>query len=736
VNPFVPLTFLAAYCLTMALPAAEFWPLPRDLAPAVWTVAGPFAQEIEGRPAGVLRHGLDRDYLAPLGGEAALREAPAAALLAPLGVEAVHTVATPPGGVLDLRALLSEADFRVAYAWAVIESAAEQEVEFRFGSDDGAKVWVEGREVWRLATPGRAVQPGQDVFAVPLRAGPNRVLVKVENGTGGWGFALSVFDEEGRARAAALAQRRHLSALRLRPQSRTGYLLFEERFPRLAWEDPAAAAVVFATVEPQVVWFGDEGERVETPSAPGRYFAHVVQPVRDGHRHEQLIGFYRPRESSWDPAIPPFGPAVTMTLPPGLVYYRSPEFYAGQSAELSRQLWAGLGHLLFNEEAGAAFLSWAETAPDQAPTENFAASSFNEWMAAKLRLRLRWLGRTPQPLAPVAVESPAAPVLRRGSEAEAGMAPGTVERLRTVLRDWVADDPRACRAIVVRRGVVFFEEAVGNDFGRPAEVDQPFPPASIGKLVAGVLMGRFLEQGRLRLDDPLGTVLPGWPVEGERAVTFRQCFAHLSGLGGHVSHDGLFNPLLDQAFAVADLPFVTPGVARLYGGDGNNLAGKALELLTGRTVFELLHENIQAPLAAEDTLQVDLGFGSAFRPLFLARLGQMLLNGGAYGDRRFFSAATLAELLPRPQQPYNPGLAADSPEWGVGIEWMHDIFESGQQPVAGGRVYGHGSASTSVFRVDPERELVVVVGRMGTTDWGVAMRHTRRFMAAVVEGCQ
>jgi CubicO group peptidase (beta-lactamase class C family) len=462
----------------------------------------------------------------------------------------------------------------------------------------------------------------------------------------------------------------------------------------------------------------------------------VRQNTIDGFVHERLLSFCRPRDLAWDPAIPPYGPAVTMDVSPGLVYWREPAFATGQRVELSRQLWQGLGHLLMNEEAGAAFLAWAESAPAESGTENFVGSALNADASWKLRLRLKLLGREPVPLLAVAREAPPAPVLRMGTEAEAGMAPGTVERLRASLREWVKADPLACRALVARRGVIFFHEAVGDDRGRPADMNDTFPPASIGKFVAGVMLARFLDQGLLLLDDPVGTVLPGWPTEGPKAVTFRQCFAHLSGLTGHTSHGGLLNPLLDAAFAVEDLPFVEPGREHRYGGDGNNLAGKAMELLSGKTMFELLYEYLQLPLEAEDTLQVDLGFGSAYRPLFLARIGQMMLNHGAYGEHRFFARATQAELLPRSQRPYNPNLNPSAPEWGVGVSWMPDVINPGEPPVAGARVYGHGAASSSMFRVDPDRELVVVVGRVGTTDWGVATRQAAKFMAAIVEGCR
>ena len=64
------------------------------------------------------------------------------------------------------------------------------------GSDDSLAVWVNGTQVFKLAT-GRAASPGSDKVPVHLRKGDNTVLLKLDNGTGGWALYFDIRDQAG-----------------------------------------------------------------------------------------------------------------------------------------------------------------------------------------------------------------------------------------------------------------------------------------------------------------------------------------------------------------------------------------------------------------------------------------------------------------------------------------------------------------------------------------------------------
>ncbi|HLF92530.1 MAG TPA: hypothetical protein VJB14_03660 [Planctomycetota bacterium] len=65
------------------------------------------------------------------------------------------------------------------------------------GHDDGCRVWLRGNLVHNLNTGG-AVKSGEHKVKVQLDEGWNRILVKVRNGTGGFGFAMKIVDAAGK----------------------------------------------------------------------------------------------------------------------------------------------------------------------------------------------------------------------------------------------------------------------------------------------------------------------------------------------------------------------------------------------------------------------------------------------------------------------------------------------------------------------------------------------------------
>jgi len=83
-----------------------------------------------------------------------------------------------------------------AYALTYIRSPEDRRVRFMVGSDDAMKVWVNGELLFKWPYL-RGAAPDQDAFEVELKKGWNRVLVKIFNHHGPWGFYLRVADEEG-----------------------------------------------------------------------------------------------------------------------------------------------------------------------------------------------------------------------------------------------------------------------------------------------------------------------------------------------------------------------------------------------------------------------------------------------------------------------------------------------------------------------------------------------------------
>ena len=74
------------------------------------------------------------------------------------------------------------------YLFRVIDSATLQVLSLSLGSDDGIKLWVNGREVLSKKVGRNVAAAGQETVVVQLAAGRNEILMKIVNGGGATGF--------------------------------------------------------------------------------------------------------------------------------------------------------------------------------------------------------------------------------------------------------------------------------------------------------------------------------------------------------------------------------------------------------------------------------------------------------------------------------------------------------------------------------------------------------------------
>jgi len=99
-------------------------------------------------------------------------------------------------GFLNLNELVTPNEQVVVYALAYVHSPRAMKTGLLLGSDDGVRVWINGRLVH--SNPAyRGAYPDQDRVAVALDAGWNTVLVKVLQGAGGFGLYVRLADPEG-----------------------------------------------------------------------------------------------------------------------------------------------------------------------------------------------------------------------------------------------------------------------------------------------------------------------------------------------------------------------------------------------------------------------------------------------------------------------------------------------------------------------------------------------------------
>ena len=77
------------------------------------------------------------------------------------------------------------------YALTYLESARDQNYLLSLGSDDTIKIWVNDKLVFSKYVH-RPLRRADDVIQLPVSKGRNKILVKVTNGYGPWGFFADI----------------------------------------------------------------------------------------------------------------------------------------------------------------------------------------------------------------------------------------------------------------------------------------------------------------------------------------------------------------------------------------------------------------------------------------------------------------------------------------------------------------------------------------------------------------
>ncbi len=101
-------------------------------------------------------------------------------------------------GFVDLDKIFGgKENWVTAYAWTTVTAPDEREAQIRLGSNDQAKVWLNGEEVFTYSE-SRSATIDQNVVPVTLKAGENSILVKICDEMGFWGFYLRLTDADGK----------------------------------------------------------------------------------------------------------------------------------------------------------------------------------------------------------------------------------------------------------------------------------------------------------------------------------------------------------------------------------------------------------------------------------------------------------------------------------------------------------------------------------------------------------
>ncbi len=136
---------------------------------------------------------IDKDFLADQNGEANVR--PTEGTTVTVAESALKWVPVRTKEMVDLSKLFQggRSEDAVAYAYTTISRKEPGKIYLSMGTDDGVKVWLNGKMVHRVAVL-RALTFDEDGLVADVNAGENRLLLKIQQGKGGWGFAVRMLD--------------------------------------------------------------------------------------------------------------------------------------------------------------------------------------------------------------------------------------------------------------------------------------------------------------------------------------------------------------------------------------------------------------------------------------------------------------------------------------------------------------------------------------------------------------
>ncbi len=369
---------------------------------------------------------------------------------------------------------------------------------------------------------------------------------------------------------------------------------------------------------------------------------------------------------------------------------------------------------------------------------------------------------------------------------DVGLDPERLARLTAAVeRDVAAERYDGAAVLVARRGAVALHEAVGfadRATGRRARVDDVFHLFSITKTLTAVSVLSRIERGQLALTTPVADVIPEFGNRGKQRINVFHLLTHTSGLPATPPPlpPDLFGSL-EATVAAVCLQGVEnrPGTVVYYSPLTAHaiLAEMVRRVDGGRRRFrDILAEEIFGPLALTDTwlgARADLaarrvpivmrdrrpglfppelmeGFnvvvteeaelpaaGGLATATDIGRFAEALRRGGELDGARVLGP-TILQLATTNQTGLRPNLlwnyAREMRGWDdfpayIGLTfWLRGegVFTAPFGTLASPGTFGHLGAGTTMYWVDPARELVFVCLTAGAMEESYSLERFQR----------
>ncbi len=237
---------------------------------------------------------------------------------------------------------------------------------------------------------------------------------------------------------------------------------------------------------------------------------------------------------------------------------------------------------------------------------------------------------------------------------------------------------KAYAAILVNNQLVY-EKGYGGYDGNTVQYI-----ASCSKWLSGALLMTQVDEGKLSLADTVGKFLPLFTARGKGGITIQQLFSHTSGFPGQSVQGYEREFSLSLAASVDSIAIKVPlsyrqGAFFDYGEVGMQVAGRILEVVTGKSWNNLFNEKMAGPCGMASTtygfgINPIIGGGAKSSANDYLKFLSMILNKGSYQGKRVLSESSVS-LMERSQignadlsfSPYPPALLTTKGLYGIGL---------------------------------------------------------------------
>ena len=182
---------------------------------------------------------------------------------------------------------------------------------------------------------------------------------------------------------------------------------------------------------------------------------------------------------------------------------------------------------------------------------------------------------------------------------------------------------------------------------------EPVYTMSLTKPVVAFAVGRLILDGKLEsLDTPVHSFFPQWADTEHAAITVRHLMNHSSGLAHAQGQGQIYHADNAVQFALNSELLAEPGSQVQYNNNALNLLAGLVGEAAGRPMDEYLNDTLFEPMGisdwywARDPAGNPRGMdGLGMTALDLARLGQLMLNGGEWEGEQLVDADWAAEAV-------------------------------------------------------------------------------------------